>query len=240
VTTSNAPLTGDMVSTRPDVSPRDYVVLELADTGCGMTPKILARVFDPFFTTKDVGKGTGLGLSMVHGFVEQSGGFVDIESEPGHGTVVRIHLPRAETDTPATAPDPGIAKINDGTRATVLVVEDDRGVRELVVQMLRELGFATVEAQDGAATLKILEQRPDIDLVFIDVVLPGKWSGVDVAARIAEHRPDIRFIFTSGYPDGEIANSAPGQFPADFLRKPYLKSDLARTLNEVLENHPAK
>lgn len=235
ITTSNAPLTGELVSERPNISPRDYVMLALSDNGDGMAPETLDRVFDPFFTTKEVGKGTGLGLSMVHGFVEQSGGYVDIESELGKGTTVKIFLPRSEAPTASLAPDHALLAVNKDIKANILVVEDDKNVRELVVQMLSELGCATIEAEDGRMALQVLNQGPQIDLLFTDVVLPGELNGVEIADRVKEFSPNVKIVFTSGYPDGEIANLTSSKFPAHFLRKPYLKDDLAKTISQALD-----
>jgi PAS domain S-box-containing protein len=235
INTSNSPLTGELVSERPNVSPRDYVMLALSDNGDGMSPDILARVFDPFFTTKEVGKGTGLGLSMVHGFIEQSGGYVDIESQLGKGTVVKIYLPRSETNDAVLSADHSALIVNKNIKANILVVEDDENVRELVVQMLSELGCAVTEAEDGKQALQLLANAPKIDLIFMDVVLPGGLNGVEVADRIKQSNPAVKIVYTSGYPDGEIAKLTSNDIPTQFLRKPYLKHDLARTISQALD-----
>ena len=196
-------------------------MLELADTGTGMTPKTLARVFYPFFTTKEVGKGTGLGLSMVPGFVEQSGGYVDIESEIVRGTAVRIFLSRAEARNVTKTGSQVSLTINKDIKATVLVVEDDENVRELVILMLSDLGCAVIEAEDGNLALELLDRAPGVDLLFTDVVLPGGLNGVEIAGKVRDRCPEVKIVFTSGYPDGEIENLTSNRIPAQFLRKPY-------------------
>jgi CheY-like chemotaxis protein len=170
---------------------------------------------------------------MVHGFVEQSGGFVEIESEPEHGTKVRIHLPRAEnaarSDDSLPAAD---AAHSSGT--TVLVVEDDPDVRDLVVLLLSELGCDIVEAEDGNSALRHLEARDDIGLLFTDVVLPHGLSGPDVARLAVARRPDIKIVFTSGYPDREIDRFDWSDENPRIIRKPYRKAELAEMLSEVM------
>jgi CheY-like chemotaxis protein len=200
-----------------------------------MAPEILERAFDPFFTTKDVGEGTGLGLSMVLGFVEQSGGFVEIDSEVGQGTRVTIHLPRAEgraasqlRDEIESVPAPGLGR-------TILVVEDDPDVRDLVVKLLSDLGCVTVEAQDGPSAMAIMDERSDIDVLFTDVVLPGDMSGPDIAREARRHHPDLKVVLTSGYPDRGTDDPASDDEKTLFIRKPYRKSELAEILGTILK-----
>jgi len=221
------------LSDHPDAIAGDYVVLELADAGVGMTPDVLERAFDPFFTTKDVGQGTGLGLSMVHGFVEQSGGFVEIDSEVQNGTKVRIFLPRALAvgDIKSAAHD---SHVEDGLGANVLVVEDDREVRELVVQLLAQLGCKTIGAEDGETALALLRDHTDLDVLFTDVVLPGGISGGDIAHTASELFPDLKLILASGYPDGEIRDITDRDDRWNFICKPYRKKELADIFARVL------
>jgi PAS domain S-box-containing protein len=235
IRTANASPGRRLLAEFPDATQGDFVMLEIVDTGDGMTREILERVFEPFFSTKDVGQGTGLGLSMVRGFVEQSGGCVEIDSEPGKGTRVRIYLPRTE-DRPATsAPGTDAPAPRPKSRATVLVVEDDPGVRELVVLLLSEMACDVVETGDGGQALALLRQRRDIDVLFTDVVLPGRVGGPEIAEAAQRLHPGIRVAFTSGYPDGEIrSKTGHGRQPV-FIRKPYRKAELAAMIASVLE-----
>ncbi|WP_207486129.1 ATP-binding protein, partial [Arenibaculum pallidiluteum] len=180
----NAFLDDDYAARHTEVTPGHYVMLAVTDTGCGMTPEVLARVFEPFFTTKPEGQGTGLGLSMVYGFVKQSGGHVKIYSEPNHGTTVRIYLPRTgEAEDVATELEAGA--VTGGTE-TVLVVEDDEDVRATVVEMLSELGYRVLKAKDAQSALAIVESGVPIDLMFTDVVMPGPLRSPELARKARE------------------------------------------------------
>jgi signal transduction histidine kinase/CheY-like chemotaxis protein len=234
ISVSNRVVVPELTSKHADAAPGDYVMLEVSDTGSGITPKDLEHVFEPFFTTKDVGEGTGLGLSMILGFAEQSGGFVDIESQLDRGTKVRVYLPR--TMEAAIASEPG--KTTDAhvpsMNATVLVVEDDPDVREIVVGIISELGCTVIEAEDGKAALRYLDDRQDIDVMFTDVVLPGGLSGPDIVNKARIRIPDLKVILTSGYPDGENNDWTNDEHPW-FLRKPYRRTELAELFKKVLQ-----
>jgi PAS domain S-box-containing protein len=211
------------------------VVIAVADTGTGMSADTIAKAFDPFFTTKDVGKGTGLGLSMVHGFVTQSGGRIDIESTLGAGTTINLFFP-AFAGTEATPLSPPKNAIAMGSRhETILVVEDDDDVRAYSVGLLRELGYRVIEAHDGAAAIRLLE-RPDqgVDLLLTDVVMPIM-SGRELADVAARLRPDLRVLFTSGYPREEIAKDGRLEAGIDLLPKPFSYVGLAEKVREILD-----
>jgi PAS domain S-box-containing protein len=212
-----------------------YVRLAVSDTGTGMTQEVLQRAFEPFFTTKQPGKGTGLGLSTIYGFVQQSGGTVTAYSEVGRGTTINIYLPRAASDSAPVEPRPDVATLPMGTGATVLVVEDNAGVREVARQRLMDLGYKVIEAETGVRAIEILGSPPaDLRLVFSDVVMPGGMSGFDVARWVAANRPDIRVVLASGYPD-EIAVAQEGKLPiVKLLRKPYNRADLAWAMHHAL------
>jgi len=236
ITTSNRSMDARQLSEHPDVAAGDYVMLEVSDGGVGMSPDILAHVFEPFFATKEVGEGTGLGLSMILGFVDQSAGFVDIESTLGSGTQVRLFLPRAQEQTRTfhqheISPD-GLANVE----ITVLVVEDDAGVRDLVVHLLSQLGCAVIEAEDGGSALARLRDDPGIDVLFTDVVLPGGMSGPDIAEAARELRPGLKVVFSSGYPDGEVNELGPDGERPWFIRKPYRRSELAEILQRAMNS----
>jgi PAS domain S-box-containing protein len=216
-----------------EVGPGAYATLAVTDTGEGMSEEILAHVFEPFFTTKEVGKGTGLGLSQVYGFVKQSAGHVRIESQPGVGTTVRLYLPRAE----AAAGSAGVSPMGEAQyrgSECVLVVEDDQGVRDFAVSVLREFGYRVVEAANGEAALDILAVTPEIDLLFTDVVMPGQLSGPDLAKAARERRPDLSLLFTSGYTLRLVEREWPAS-SVDLLRKPYRSVDLAARVRAVLD-----
>ncbi len=219
-----------------DVAPGEYVTIAVTDTGVGMAPEVLARAFDPFFTTKPVGEGSGLGLSMVYGFARQSGGFAIIESEPGHGTTVRLYLPRVA----AEVPDPVIEPETEAPRAkgeTILVVEDDPEVLGLAVTMLEGLGYEVLSAPEGAGALEILKATPRIDLVLSDVMLPGGLLGPEVVRRVRQARPDLRVLFMSGYADAEARSSGLLAEEATVLSKPFRRHDLACQLRVALAEH---
>jgi PAS domain S-box-containing protein len=208
----------------------EFVALAIIDTGSGMTPDVLARVFEPFYTTKPVGKGTGLGLSQVHGFANQSGGAVTLSSEPGHGTVVTIYLPRSTHE--AEAAGEGAAETNGEAHGTVLVVEDSRDVAEVTSSLLEQLGYRVVRAENAAEALRHLQQGIGVDLLFSDIVMPGSINGLGLAQICRERFPDIPVLLTSGFSDA--AQAADGRF--DILRKPFELSALEHAIDVAMNN----
>jgi CheY-like chemotaxis protein len=236
ITAADTVIDADYAHLHAEVRPGRYVVISVTDSGTGMPKEVQERAFDPFFTTKEVGAGSGLGLSMVYGFVKQSSGHVQIYSEPGHGTTVRVYLPHAQ-DGPLRAPAPGSRAAFENLQAsgeTVLVVEDEPRVRRLTVKRLEDLGYAVLEAANGPAALQILESHSEIDLVFTDIVMPGGMTGADVARYVQERRPEIRVLFTSGYAEPDLVKQGISK-GAFWLKKPYTAADLARTLRRILE-----
>ncbi|WP_207460772.1 response regulator [Azospirillum sp. SYSU D00513] len=230
----NAFLDDAYVRSHADVTPGQYVMLAVSDTGSGMTPEVLAQVFEPFFSTKPEGKGTGLGLSMVYGFVKQSGGHVKIYSEPGQGTTVRLYLPRAEqSEDVVTLVDTG--PVVGGTE-TILVAEDDEEVRATVVEMLTELGYRVLKAKDAASALTVVESGIPIDLLFTDVVMPGTLKSPELARKARERLPNIAVLFTSGYTENSIVHGGRLDAGVELLSKPYTREALARKLRHVLAN----
>ncbi|HWJ72537.1 MAG TPA: PAS domain S-box protein [Kaistia sp.] len=221
---------------RPDMRPGEYVLIAVSDTGTGMTPAVRERAFEPFFTTKGVGAGTGLGLSMVYGFVTQSGGLIRLESEPGHGTTVRIYLPGVR---PQASPDTmdGNAKRETtrppGGTETILVVEDEPRVRRVAVARLRDLGYEVIEASNAAEALATAGEDRTIDLLFSDVVMPGGMDGGTLAAEIRALRPGIKVLLTSGYAEPSIAERGQAE-TGTWLRKPYTTAALATRLRTLL------
>jgi PAS domain S-box-containing protein len=217
-----------------DVTPGQYVMLAVTDTGSGMSPTVRERVFEPFFTTKPEGQGTGLGLSMVYGFVKQSGGHVKIYSEEGHGTTIRIYLPRVrEEEDLETNVDAGPAK---GGTETVLIVEDDEEVRTTVVEMLSDLGYRVLKAKDAQSALAIVESGVPIDMLFTDVVMPGPLRSTELARKARERLPTIAVLFTSGYTDNAIVHAGRLDEGIELLSKPYTHEALARKFRYVLQS----
>ncbi|MEH6691240.1 MAG: PAS domain-containing protein [Pseudorhizobium pelagicum] len=229
----NAFLDDEYARNAIDVSPGQYVMLAVTDTGSGMTPDILEKVFDPFFTTKPDGKGTGLGLSMVYGFVKQSEGHIKIYSEAGSGTTVRIYLPRAMEAEDVLADN--ITGPVTGGSETVLVVEDEEAVRDVTVSLLTELGYKVLKAKDADSGLAIIESGAPIDLLFTDVVMPGRLKSRDLARKAKERLPTLGVLFTSGYTENSIVHGGRLDPGVNLLSKPYTREALARKIRQVLE-----
>ena len=213
-----------------DVPEGQFVLLSVTDTGIGMTPEVLERALEPFFTTKRLGHGTGLGLSMVYGFVKQSGGHVKIISTPGRGTSVRIYLPRTDS-LPATIGAAGEDLSLSGRDRTILLVEDDAGVRAVTAAMLKELQFNVIEADNGARALDIVDRESDIDLLFTDIVMPGGMNGFELGRLARERRPQLPVLYATGY----SASYAAPEKGADMLAKPYREADLRSKLRGLLQ-----
>jgi CheY-like chemotaxis protein len=230
VETSNAVISQPRA--RPEEpEPGEYVVLTVSDTGCGMDADVLARVFEPFFTTKEVGRGSGLGLSQVLGFAKQSGGGVQIDTEPGRGTAVRVYLPRAAAAPQAAAPSLVAESLRASTPGgSILLVDDDEGVRETTAAMLRDLGFKVIEAGSGGAALEVLDTRRKIDLLLLDFAMPGM-NGAEVARAAHARRPNLPILFVTGYADlTAMTHIAEHQV----IRKPFQEAELARRVAHVL------
>jgi CheY-like chemotaxis protein len=216
----------------PDVVPGEYVRLAVSDTGSGMTPEVLERAFEPFFTTKPEGRGTGLGLSMVYGFIKQSGGHLELESEVGRGTTLTLYFPRAlQAEVPRTE---RVAGPVEGGTETLLVVEDDAAVRATVVELLKELGYRVLEASDGQSALAVIQSGPRIDLLFTDVVMPGPIRSPDLARQAKALLPDLEVLFTSGYAENAIVHGGRVDPGVTLLGKPYRREELARKLRHLL------
>jgi two-component system, cell cycle sensor histidine kinase and response regulator CckA len=236
ITTANVKLDESYVDRRVVVQPGSYVQLGVTDTGCGMDEQTQSRIFEPFFTTKEVGKGTGLGLATVYGIVKQSGGYIWVYSEPGHGTAFRICLPRVEALAegpervqPREEPLPGTG--------TILIVEDDASLREVTCEFLKNSGYTVLEAGSPDEALRAVERHGGpIDLLLTDVIMP-KMNGRALAARLAAVRPGMKILYVSGYTDGIVWDDPqrvlePG---LAFLQKPYTRYALTRKVRDVLE-----
>jgi PAS domain S-box-containing protein len=238
IETSNAHLDDAYVDSLPEpVSPGRYVLIAVSDTGTGMDAETLSRVFEPFFTTKEVGKGTGLGLSQVYGFVRQSGGHIKIYSEPGHGTTVKIYLPKLvgeEAYAPEVAAGP-VRPIHGG-RETILVVEDHEDLRAHSAGVLGEFGYRVLAAPHGPAALALLEAEPEVDLLFTDVVLPEGMDGRRLAEEAARRRPDIKVLFTTGYTRDHIVHNGRLDPGVNLISKPFTSAVLALKVRQVLDS----
>ncbi|WP_371868023.1 PAS domain S-box protein [Duganella levis] len=230
----NAYLDDAYALAHPELHPGQYVMIAVSDTGTGMTPEVLEQAFDPFFSTKPEGKGSGLGLSMVYGFARQSGGHVKIYSELGNGTTVKLYLPRSTEAEDAPLPPETRAII--GGKETILVAEDDEGVRATVVELLSELGYQVLKAGDATSALSIIDSGMQIDLLFTDVVMPGPLRSPDLARKARERQPGMAVLFTSGYTENAIVHGGRLDAGVDLLGKPYTREALARKIRHVLGN----
>jgi len=217
-------------ATHAEVTPGQYVMLAVSDTGSGMTPEVMARVFEPFFTTKPEGKGTGLGLAQAYGFTKQSGGHIKIYSEVGEGTTIKLYLPRTRRE--ADLRDAGRDTAVEGGSECILVVEDDEGVRAAVVDMLVDLGYWVLRAGNAESALEVLKGEAP-DLIFTDVVMPGTLSTREFTRLAQGMHPRVRILYTSGYTQNAIVHNGKLDDDALLLSKPYRKDDLARKLRSV-------
>jgi signal transduction histidine kinase/ActR/RegA family two-component response regulator len=232
--TNNVYLDDGYANLHNEVTVGNYVMIAVSDTGSGIPAANLEKVFDPFFTTKQVGKGTGLGLSMVFGFVKQSNGHIKIYSEEGHGTTVKIYLPRA-TGLGQTAAEALASSGIEGGHEVVLVVEDDALVRRYVVTQVQSLGYTTLEASNAAEALDVIGKAATIDLLFTDVIMPGSMNGRQLVDEALKRRPSLKTLFTSGYTENAIVHHGRLDSGVLLLAKPYRKSDLARMIRMALD-----
>jgi PAS domain S-box-containing protein len=235
IETDNAHLDEDYAAHNAEVAPGDYVALAVTDTGTGMTPEILEHAFEPFFTTKDIGKGTGLGLSMIYGFAKQSRGHAKIYSEVGHGTTVRLYLPRKTTAAEAIS-----APAGEGADIGIVLHHQDRlaapRVHAISVSgQLSDLGYRVIEAADGPQAQRILESDQPIDLLFTDVVMPGGMTGRQLADAARADRPGLKAVFTSGYTENSIVHQGKLDKGVSFLSKPFRRPELALKIRQTLD-----
>ena len=232
ILTDNRHLDADYAGLYPGLAPGDYTLVEVTDSGTGMPPEILDKIFEPFFTTKQEGRGTGLGLSMVFGFMKQSDGHINVYSEPGVGTTFRLYLPRATTaaDKAGAADTTAFAL---GGEETILAVEDNPGLRQLVVRQLKQLGYRCLEAEDGPSALRMLEAN-EVHLLFSDVIMPGGMSGYELGRAARSRWPKLKVLLTSGFPEEKLNGNGEPPWSMRLLLKPYRKEDLALLLREVL------
>jgi PAS domain S-box-containing protein len=235
IETSNAWLDDAYAAAHVDSKAGQYVMVAVTDTGIGMSADVSARAFDPFFTTKSAGLGTGLGLSQVHGFIKQSGGHVKIYSEPGQGTTVKIYLPRnsgetLRTEVTNTVTEIPLARANE----KILLVEDEERVRNLSSEMLRDLGYQVCEAEGSGAALKLLDENPDIALLFTDIVMAGM-NGRQLADKALRRRPALKILFTTGYTRNAIVHNGVLDAGVQLIGKPFTVEQLAAKVRQVLD-----
>jgi PAS domain S-box-containing protein len=225
---------GEAEARQLDVRPGDYVVVKVSDTGTGMAPEILRRCFEPFYTTKDVGKGTGLGLSQIYGFARQSDGTATADSVVGRGTTISLYLPRAEVRAIEDTPAAHDTAVIDGEGKTVLVVEDQEEIRDLIEAWLTEFGYRILTAPDGVTASRMLENGEPIDLLLTDIVMPNGMSGLELAQSARRLRPDLRTVLVSGYSrQNMVPTACEDEFV--FLEKPFRQAELASTIADALK-----
>jgi len=233
IQTENADLSKDELGREHSyIHPGSYVVLSVSDSGHGMDRETQARIFEPFFTTKEKGKGTGLGLSTVYGIVKQSGGYILVDSQPRQGTTFRIYLPRVEEVAEAAGHVP-VRQAQNGGSETVLLVEDEESVRQLVRETLEAQGYKILEAENGEEALQIANTHSDIDMLITDVVMPGM-GGRELSARLCASHPHTKLLYLSGYTEDAIVHEGVLDPGTAFLQKPFTLQTLARKVREVL------
>ena len=237
----NKTLDEQYVQLNPGCAVGDYVLISISDTGVGMAPDVVEQAFQPFFTTKEIGKGTGLGLSMVYGFVHRSKGNVKIYSEPGRGTTVRLYLPCADQNSvdAEQITSNGVTDLVGG-KETILVVDDEQGLADVAVAYLEDLGYTTLVANSGQQALEVLQEHPEINLMFSDVVMPGEVDGYDLAKETMHLYPTVKVLLTSGFTakrEGAISGDIPlfKKLTNDLLNKPYNQTELAQAVRNILD-----
>jgi PAS domain S-box-containing protein len=239
IETGNVVLDDSYCAVLSDVSPGFYALIAVSDTGSGIPAAIRDKVFEPFFTTKAAGRGTGLGLSMVYGFVKQSGGHIKIYSEEGHGTTVKIYLPRADGHSADALQDARADASVRGGQETILIAEDDAMVRAYVTAQVESLGYRTLSAADGKEALAIIARGEHVDLLFTDVIMPGGLNGRQLADEARKRRPNLKVLFTSGYTENAIIHHGRLDPGVLLLAKPYRKAELARMIRTALDGNAA-
>ena len=235
LSTANTEVRKDGANERAGLPKGEYVLLEMADTGQGMTPEVRARIFEPFFTTKPVGKGTGLGLATVYGIIRASGGHIDVASEWGRGTTFRIYFPASDEPIARPAVAASEPELPIRGNETILLVEDETSVRSLIKIVLQKNGYHVLDAGDGEEAVQVFENASGkIDILVTDIVMPHR-NGPELAALLRQRLPSLRVLFTSGYTEDAVVRHGLEQNPASFLQKPYAPSDLLRKIRQSLD-----
>jgi signal transduction histidine kinase/CheY-like chemotaxis protein len=236
IETSNAYLDEQYCQQHAGVMPGQYILIAITDSGAGMSAETIDHAFEPFFTTKEAGKGTGLGLSQVYGFMKQSDGHIKIYSEPGEGTTIKLYLPRRDGDEAAHSADDSVGS-ERGRAETILIVEDDDGVRQYASEILRDLNYQVIEAKDSATALRLLDADKKFDLLLTDVVLPGK-NGRELANEVEQRRPGTKIIFMTGYSRNAIVHHGRLDPGTELIQKPLIERTLARKIRQLLDSDP--
>jgi signal transduction histidine kinase/CheY-like chemotaxis protein len=238
IETANTWLDETYAAAHAEIAPGQYVMIAVTDNGSGMPPAVVERAFDPFFTTKAARHGTGLGLSQVHGFIKQSGGHIKIYSELGHGTTVKIYLPRHTGEGPHFSSEPAPTTLRFAkSREKILLVEDEERVRALTTEMLHDLGYQVVAAEGASTALAQLEQHPDVALLFTDIVMPGL-NGRQLAEEVSKRLPGVKILFTTGYTRNAIVHNGILDAGVNVILKPYTMEALASKIHAVLGSEP--
>ena len=236
IETANTSLDEDYVAALTEiVAPGQYVLIAVRDTGTGMDESTLQRAFEPFFTTKPIGQGTGLGLSQVYGFIRQSAGYVKIYSELGEGTTIKLYLPRDRASVAEEVPTLSVQSPHALGAECILVVEDDEMLRGHATEILRELGYRVVEAENGAVALRALARNPEIRLLFTDVVMPGGMNGRQLADQARAMKPGLKVLFTTGYTRNAIVHHGRLDSDVNLVSKPYSFDQLATKIRACLD-----
>jgi CheY-like chemotaxis protein len=233
VETSNVNFSGEDVAVHPNCKAGHHVMLAMSDTGIGMPPEVTARIFEPFYTTKEVGKGTGLGLAMVFGIVEQSGGSIEVFSEPGRGTTFKIYLPAVAEQV--SAKTDMVSPFGSGGPETILLVEDDERVRGLALWCLKMQGYQVLTATDGKDALRVLKShRGPLDLILTDVVMPNI-GGLELVRQLKTSSPDLKVLYMSGYTDDAVVRHGLIDSEVAFIQKPYTPQVLLHKVRQILD-----
>ncbi|MGQ0649232.1 MAG: ATP-binding protein [Gemmatimonadaceae bacterium] len=236
IETGQVRLDANYAKETPDAAPGEYCFVSVADTGVGIPAELLPRLFEPFFTTRLRGEGTGLGLSMVYGFVRQSGGHVKVYSEVGQGTTIKLYFPSAQDQWEEEPPASLAGETPRGSGELVLLVEDEKALRNIATRMLKALGYRVTAAGDGPSALELAKREARIDLLFTDVVLPGPMTGLALAAELTRMRPNLAVLFTSGYSEEVIQHRTSATEDLHLLPKPYDSHRLGRAVHESLRS----
>jgi PAS domain S-box-containing protein len=242
IETANRDLDEHFSHLNPEVSPGEYVMVSVQDTGTGMTREVMDLIFDPFFSTKEKDKGTGLGLAMVYGFVKRSSGNILVHSEPGHGSEFQIFLPRSLRSRDRVRASGDVVKALPRGDETILVVDDEKEIIEIAVNHLTELGYRTITANNGRHALEALKRKDKVDLLFTDVIMPGGTDGFQLACRARQEHPELKILLTSGFAEmGEKSKNQNdpliAKLKGDLLSKPYDKKELAENVRRILDEN---
>ncbi len=235
IETFNSTLDAAYCALNPGVIAGQYVQLAVSDNGSGIPREQQANIFEPFFTTKEQGKGTGLGLSMVFGFITRSLGHIKLYSEPDIGTTFRLYMPISQSEEQQTERNQASSADLYGGKETILVVEDEQDLRELVTDLLQEVGYKVLSASNGQQALQQLEKKPGIDLLFTDVVMPGGINGYELAEQAVAKHPELKVLLTSGYTEMAVVRNGQARFDANLLSKPYTQANLAQKIRQCLD-----